>query len=181
MRPYNPPPHVSHDILYQDDSYIVLNKPAGLLSVPGRLPENKDSLASRVQQTLPEARIVHRLDMDTSGIIALALTAEAHRHLSKQFEQKTTKKTYVALIYGAPEHKAGCVDLPLRCDWPNRPLQMVDHELGKSAQTDYEIISQQENICRVLLHPITGRSHQLRVHMKELGTPIIGDPFYATE
>ncbi len=179
MRTYAPPAHTGLTILYHDDDFLVLDKPSGLLSVPGRVAENKDSLSSRVQLEYPEATIVHRLDMDTSGIMAMALNKEAHRAISRQFEFKETDKTYIAVVWGQLETDAGEVDLPMRCDWPNRPLQIVDFEQGKKALTKWKVLDREEDRSRVELTPITGRSHQLRVHMQSLGYPIMGDPFYA--
>ena len=179
MRAYAPPPHDELDILYIDDDFVVLNKPNGLLSVPGRLDEHKDSLSSRVQLEFPEATIVHRLDMDTSGIMAMARNKSAHVAISRQFEAKETEKSYTAVLFGVVRDDEGEVDLPMRCDWPNRPLQIVDFEQGKKAQTLWKVVERLEESTRVLLTPITGRSHQLRVHMQALGYPIMGDPFYA--
>ena len=147
--------------------------------------ENKDSLATRVQADFPEATIVHRLDMDTSGIMVMARNAEAHRHLSRQFELKETDKEYTAIVYGLMEEETGHVDLPMRCDWPNRPKQIVDFDQGKKAVTDWKSLCRETlpddmgEATRVALYPITGRSHQLRVHMQAIGHPILGDPFYA--
>lgn len=169
-------------ILYQDAHIIVVNKPSGLLSVPGRLPENKDSVLTRVQADFPAAESVHRLDMATSGILVVALTKAAERELKRQFRDREPQKTYVARIWGHPEKERGLVDLPLICDWPNRPKQKVCFETGKSAQTEWEVLSfDANNSTRVQLKPITGRSHQLRVHMLALGHPILGDRFYAHE
>ncbi len=169
------------EYLYDDDQLVVVNKPAGLLSVPGRGEDKQDCLWRRVQQTFPTARIVHRLDQATSGILVLALNAESHRHLSMQFQQRTTDKRYKAIVSGLLEQDEGRVELPLRCDWERRPLQMVDHEQGKPATTDwYCTLRDEENNCsHMTLIPITGRSHQLRVHMQALGHPILGDRFYA--
>lgn len=169
------------EYLYSDDSIVVVNKPAGLLSVPGRGEDKQDCLWRRVQQRFPTARIVHRLDQATSGLLILALKAETHRNLSIQFQQRIPTKRYQAIIAGIPEQGAGRVELPLRCDWDNRPRQMVDPVDGKPATTDWECVQSYDDRCRVLLHPITGRSHQLRVHMQALGHPIIGDRFYACE
>ncbi|MTI10559.1 RluA family pseudouridine synthase [Curvivirga aplysinae] len=181
MRAYSPPAHEGLTILYKDESYLVLDKPSGLLSVPGRAEENKDSLATRVQTEYPNATIVHRLDMDTSGIMVMALSKEAHRDISRQFEHKETDKSYTAIVWGLIEGKEGSVDLPMRCDWPNRPKQIVDHEQGKFALTHWKCLAHDEvnNTSRIALFPVTGRSHQLRVHMQALGHPILGDPFYA--
>jgi len=179
---YAPPLSPWLDIIYQDEAIIVLNKPNGLLSVPGRLPEHNDSIASRVCQQYPEANIVHRLDMATSGILLMALTKQAQSHISRQFQQRTTNKHYLARLEGIPTGDRGSVDLPMRCDWPNRPRQIIDFELGKSALTHWQIIAKDEvnNVATVKLKPVTGRTHQLRLHMQALGTAILGDEFYAS-
>lgn len=168
-------------IIYCDDRLLVLSKPSGLLSVPGKAEDNKDCLEARAKNKFETARIVHRLDMETSGILTFALDADAHRHLGLQFEKRKTKKSYIARIAGNPQEESGEINLPLRCDWPNRPKQMVDHELGKNAQTFWKIIDRENNAARVRLTPVTGRSHQLRVHMRELGHPILGDKLYAPD
>ncbi|GAA5216136.1 pseudouridine synthase [Corallincola platygyrae] len=178
---YHPPTFPAFELIYQDDALLVFNKPSGLLTVAGKAIEHRDSLAVRVQRVWPEARIVHRLDMATSGLIVIALGADNHRALSRQFETRATKKTYHALIWGHPEQSEGTVDLPLICDWPNRPKQMVDHERGKPSQTLWRVIGEGEKHSEVELTPITGRSHQLRVHMLSLGHPILGDRLYAHE
>lgn len=176
---YNPPqdPLV---ILHDDHEVLLVDKPSGLLSVPGKGPELTDCLIARVQAVFPMALLVHRLDRDTSGVMIFALTPHAQRHLGLQFEKRQTKKTYVARVWGKLAEKTGTVDLPLIVDWPNRPLQMVDHENGKQAVTDWRVIGTKDNETRVRLMPRTGRSHQLRVHMLALGHPILGDPFYAS-
>ncbi|MCV6606370.1 MAG: RluA family pseudouridine synthase [Porticoccaceae bacterium] len=166
-------------MLYQDDHLLVLNKPSGLLTVPGRLPEHRDSLALRVQQQYPSAQTVHRLDMDTSGIVVMALNRESHRHLSRQFQDRNTQKTYYAWVWGVVSEQKGSVDLPLICDWPNRPLQKVDHANGKPSLTHWRRLAVQTDRTLMELKPHTGRSHQLRVHMQALGHPILGDRFYA--
>jgi len=178
MSDYNPPMDPL-DILYEDAQLVAVNKPAGLLSVPGRGEHLADCLLSRVQAAFPDALLVHRLDRDTSGVIVFALTPHAQRNLSMQFETRVTKKTYVARLWGRLEPKTGTVDLPLIVDWPNRPRQMVCHDTGRPAVTDWKVVSYGENETRVRLFPKTGRSHQLRVHMLALGHPILGDPFYA--
>ncbi|ESQ76952.1 RluA family pseudouridine synthase [Asticcacaulis sp. YBE204] len=165
--------------LYEDDALLVFDKPAGLLSVPGRLPENKDSLAPRVQAIWPDALIVHRLDMATSGLIVMARGAEAHRTLSIAFAERRVHKRYVAVVAGQVRDEEGEVDLPLITDWPNRPKQMIDYTIGKPSLTRYRVIAREADRTRVELEPVTGRSHQLRVHMMALGHPIIGDVFYA--
>ncbi len=182
---YQPPAEMPQTI-YSDDQLVVFSKPSGLLSVPGTRPGRQDSLVSRAQTLFPTARIVHRLDMDTSGLIVMALNAEAHRNLSMQFEARNIGKLYHALVAGHPKETKGVVELPLFVDWPNRPKQMVDFENGKPAKTEYEVVEtyQREDgfkSARVALHPITGRSHQLRVHMLEIGHVILGDVFYATD
>lgn len=176
---YRPPMTPYLDIVYQDDDIVVLNKPSGLLTVPGRLAEHKDCLQNRVQKTLPTATIVHRLDMATSGIILMALNKPAHVEISRQFEKRQTQKSYIARVYGKVENQTGSVDQPLICDWPNRPKQKVDHQHGKKSLTHYRVLSYQENSTLVELTPVTGRSHQLRVHMLSLGHPILGDRLYA--
>lgn len=180
MEPYNPPLEPWLHILYQDAHIMVVNKPSGLLSVPGRLDEHKDSVMTRIQRDYPEAESVHRLDMATSGVIVVALTKAAERELKRQFREREPAKTYVARVWGHPAQEKGMVDLPLICDWPNRPKQKVCFDTGKSAQTDYQVVEYgEDNSARVALKPITGRSHQLRVHMLALGHPILGDGFYA--
>ncbi|MDM3871578.1 RluA family pseudouridine synthase [Porticoccus sp. W117] len=173
------PPQNPLDIVHVDDHLIVLNKPCGLLTVPGRLPEHRDSLALRVQQQYSGALVVHRLDMDTSGIVVMALNQQSHRHLSRQFQDRHTQKAYYAWVWGEVAEHRGSVDLPLICDWPNRPLQKVDHENGKPSLTHWQRLAVRQ-VCTLLeLQPHTGRSHQLRVHMQAIGHPILGDRFYA--
>lgn len=168
------------NIIYQDQHIIVVNKPSGLLSVPGRAPENHDSVLARVQAEFPAAQSVHRLDMATSGVIVVALTKAAERELKRQFREREPEKCYIARVWGHIELDEGLVDLPLICDWPNRPLQKVCFTTGKAAQTHYQVLSRDaDGSTRVKLTPITGRSHQLRVHMLALGHPILGDGFYA--
>lgn len=175
---YNPPtdPLV---ILHEDHEVILVDKPSGLLSVPGKGEHLGDCLISRVQAAFPTALLVHRLDRDTSGVMIFALTPHAQRHLGLQFEKRQTKKTYVARVWGQVAEKEGTVDLPLIVDWPNRPKQMVDHDNGKPAVTDWRVVKRSEAETRLRLMPKTGRSHQLRVHMQAIGHPILGDPFYA--
>lgn len=178
---YSPPTSPWLTVLYQDNDLIILDKAAGLLSVPGRAPEHKDSLALRVQRALPTATIVHRLDMATSGLMVMALNKEAHRSLSRQFQERETHKIYYAKVLGIPKEQQGEIKLPLRCDWPNRPRQMVDHEQGKAAHTHWQVESCANGNAMIRLRPITGRSHQLRVHMQSLGHAILGDQLYASE
>ncbi|WP_407494036.1 RluA family pseudouridine synthase [Pseudooceanicola sp. MF1-13] len=174
------PPDTPLEVIHEDHELLLVDKPSGLLSVPGKGEHLADCLLTRVQEVFPTALLVHRLDRDTSGIMVFALTPHAQRHLGLQFEHRRTKKTYVARVAGKLEPKTGTVDLPLIVDWPNRPLQMVDHENGKPAQTDWRVQRYKDDETRVRLMPRTGRSHQLRVHMLALGHPILGDPFYAT-
>jgi len=173
------PPDVPLQVLHDDAEMLVVDKPAGLLSVPGKGPELADCLMARVLAAWPQALLVHRLDRDTSGVMVFGLTPHAQRFLSKQFELRAAKKTYVARVWGRMTPKTGRVDLPLIVDWPNRPRQHVDHENGKAAVTDWRVLKDTEAESRVRLMPKTGRSHQLRVHMLALGHPILGDPFYA--
>jgi tRNA pseudouridine32 synthase/23S rRNA pseudouridine746 synthase len=173
------PPSGPLDILYDDHALLAVNKPAGLLSVPGRGAHLADCLITRIQATFPTALLVHRLDRDTSGVMVFALTPHAQRALGLQFEKRQTRKTYVARVWGQVTEKAGTVDLPLIVDWPNRPLQKVCHDTGKPAVTDWRLLRSTATESRLRLMPRTGRSHQLRVHMQALGHPILGDPFYA--
>ena len=174
------PPNTPLDVLHADHELLVVNKPAGLLSVPGKGPHLADCLLSRVQAAFPTALLVHRLDRDTSGVMVFALTPHAQRHLGLQFEKRQVKKTYLARLWAHLEPRSGTVDLPLIVDWPNRPRQMVCHDTGKPAQTEWKVLRHEGNETRVRFFPRTGRSHQLRVHALALGHPILGDPFYAT-
>lgn len=176
---YNPPLDPYLSIIFQDDDLLIVNKPSELLTVPGKDPKHADCLIARVNRVFPTAKIVHRLDMATSGIICLAMHKAAHRNLSMQFQERQTAKRYIARVYGKLEPLTGSVDLPLICDWPNRPKQMVDHDNGKPSLTHYSVIEYEEHATRVELTPITGRSHQLRVHMLSLGHPILADRLYA--
>lgn len=158
---------------------LAVDKPHGLLSVPGKGPAGEDCLVRRVQTEYPDALIVHRLDMATSGVMVMARGAEAHRTLSMAFADRRTEKAYVAVVTGKLTEDAGEINLPLITDWPNRPKQMVDHAIGKPSLTRYRVLSRGEGTTRVALEPVTGRSHQLRVHMLALGHPIVGDALYA--
>lgn len=173
------PPQDPLVILHDDHEVLLVEKPSGLLSVPGKGPALADCLLTRVQAAFPMALLVHRLDRDTSGVMIFALTPHAQRHLGLQFEKRQTRKTYVARVAGLMPEKTGTVDLPLIVDWPHRPRQMVDHANGKQALTDWRVMRASEAETRVRLMPRTGRSHQLRVHMLAIGHPILGDPFYA--
>lgn len=173
------PPDTPLDVLHEDHELLVVNKPEGLLSVPGKGADLADCLLSRLQAAYPQVLLVHRLDRDTSGVMVFALTPHAQRHLGLQFEKRQAKKTYVARVSGRLEPVTGTVDLPLIVDWHNRPLQKVDHDSGKPALTKWRVSKATDTESRVKLYPQTGRSHQLRVHMKTLGHPILGDPLYS--
>ncbi|QDF68160.1 bifunctional tRNA pseudouridine(32) synthase/23S rRNA pseudouridine(746) synthase RluA [Shewanella sp. SNU WT4] len=176
---YCPPTDPWLSQVHCDKDIIVIDKPSGLLSVPGRALAHKDSVYSRVLAEHPNAQVVHRLDMATSGIIVLALRRSAEIELKRQFHDRETHKIYYARVAGHVKQAQGSVDYPLICDWPNRPKQMVDHKIGKPSLTHYEVISYGKRSTLVKLTPITGRSHQLRVHMMAIGHPILGDNFYA--
>ena len=178
--PYTPP-QGEIPVLHEDSDLLIVDKPEGLLSVPGKGEGLEDCLLSRLERAFPTVRLVHRLDRDTSGVMVFALTAHAQKHLNQQFEARKVKKTYVALLAGQLEPAEGTVDLPLIVDWPNRPRQMVCHETGKPSLTDYKVLKSSDEETRVRLFPHTGRSHQLRVHMLSLGHPILGDELYAPE
>lgn len=174
------PPDTPLDVVYQDAQIIVVHKPAGLLSVPGKLAGRADCMISRLQSAYWDALLVHRLDCDTSGLMIFARTKIAQGFLGQEFEKRRAAKTYVARVWGHLDGDSGQVDLPLATDWPNRPRQQVDFENGRAAQTDWQVVGRDAISTRVHLHPLTGRSHQLRVHMMALGHPILGDPIYAT-
>lgn len=182
---YCPPTKPWLSVIFQDEHIIVVNKPSGLLSVAGKAPEHQDSIMTRIQQNHPAAESVHRLDMSTSGVMVVALTKSAERELKRQFREREPKKYYIARVWGEMEQESGLIDFPLICDWVNRPKQKVCYETGKSAQTYYQVlaVNQAEGhlVTRVKLMPITGRSHQLRVHLATLDHPILGDKFYAHE
>ena len=165
-----------------DDTFVIVNKPSGLLSVPGRGPDKQDCLSARMQAEFADALVVHRLDMETSGLMVFARGIDAQRALSRAFEQRAISKYYEAVTCGLITSDAGTVDLPLICDWPNRPRQIVDHTIGKPAMTLFTVLARDtvSQRTRVALTPITGRSHQLRVHLAALGHPIVGDSLYAT-
>lgn len=175
---YNPP-DVPLRIVYQDRAIIVADKPAGLLSVPGKLEGREDCLETRLRHAFPGTLLVHRLDCDTSGVMIFARNKVAQGFLGQQFEQRHAKKTYIARVLGSLEPADGRVDLPIGVDWPNRPRQMVDALNGRAAITDWIVINRADTETRVRLLPLTGRSHQLRVHMLSLGHPILGDPIYS--
>lgn len=168
-------------VRHVDASLVVLDKPSGLLSVPGRGPDKADCLAVRAQARYPDALVVHRLDMDTSGLMVMARGVAMQRMFSQAFATRTVFKRYVAVVAGrlaAPAEDWGLVDLPLICDWPNRPRQIVDPVRGKPSVTRWRVLGHEGATTRVELEPVTGRSHQLRVHLAALGHPILGDPLY---
>ncbi|MGM0585819.1 MAG: pseudouridine synthase [Pseudomonadota bacterium] len=181
-RPYAPPPGPLR-VMHADAHLLVIDKPAGLLSVPGRAAHLADCVEARAQAEFPGARIVHRLDMDTSGVMVLARTPGAQRHLGLQFERRHASKTYLARVAGLPGAEAGEIDLPLMTDWPERPRQKPDPR-GHPALTRWELLAREPDApprgaARLRLRPHTGRSHQLRVHLLAIGLPILGDALYA--
>ena len=165
---------------------LVLNKPGGLLSVPGRGPDKQDCLSARAQRLYPDALIVHRLDMQTSGLLAMARGIDAQRAINRAFEQRQVHKRYQAVVDGVARVPGGVewgvIDLPLELDWPNRPKHIVDHVNGRPSVTRWRVISPdpERGGTRLELEPVTGRSHQLRVHLQAIGHPILGDDLYAS-
>ena len=184
------------DVVYADDAIIVLNKPSGLLAVPGRGPEKQDCLSSRVQRHYGDALVVHRLDMATSGLMVMARGATMQRILNDAFAKRAVHKRYVAVVWGrigtatpmsnatdTPELSWQMIDLPILVDWPNRPLRKIDVQHGQPSQTRWRCVkfNEAEGTTRVELEPITGRSHQLRIHLQAMGHPILGDALYAPQ
>ena len=183
---YAPPPDLGLEIVHVEPAFVVLVKPPGLLSEPGRGPDKRDSLLIRARAVYPDARIVHRLDMMTSGVIVLARETLAHAVLSEAFREREVDKRYEALVHGRPASDEGEVDLPLTVVWPNRPRQVVCHATGKLSLTRYRVLGATHvdgvgTLTRIALAPVTGRTHQLRVHLAALDCPIAGDPFYGRE
>ncbi len=166
-----------------DDFLLVVDKVSGLLSVPGRGEHKRDSVVVRVQQRYPEALVVHRLDMETSGVLLLARSRKMQRELSLLFQQRKIEKRYLALVTGKLPKYSGTIDKPLAADWPRRPRQKVDFTHGKPSITHYKVLQyhRNDNTSRLELRPITGRSHQLRVHLQSIGHPIVGDKLYAND
>ena len=179
MKPFvYEPPKTPLDILYIDDDVLVVNKPSGLLTVPGKELKHHDSLELRVKIEYPNSFLIHRLDMDTSGVIIFALSKSTQRSLNLQFEKRIVKKLYEARCFGNIKEDNGFIDLPRIVDWPNRPLQKIEAKEGKSALTHWQVLDREGDVTRVALMPETGRTHQLRVHMMSLGHTILGDRFY---
>jgi tRNA pseudouridine32 synthase / 23S rRNA pseudouridine746 synthase len=177
---YQPPPDAGLQIVYQDEHFIAIDKPAGLLSVPGRGADLQDCALHRVQQRFPHALLVHRLDEATSGLLLFALSPVIQKALGAAFETRQVQKTYQAWVHGADMPESGVIDAPIAVDWPNRPLRKIDGTAGQSAITHFELLSKDErsaqSLCR--LEPQTGRTHQLRVHLQHIGHPIVGDRLY---
>jgi len=178
---HTPPEYLPHGIpvIYHDDYLVVLDKPSGLLSVKGIGPDKIDCLAVRVASAIEGARIVHRLDMDTSGVLVMARDADTHRELSRQFQDREVEKVYIAEVGGVVDDERGLIDIPIRKDMEHPPMQCVDFEQGKPSQTHWKVAERKENSTLLELRPTTGRSHQLRIHLREIGYPILGDELYA--
>lgn len=176
---YFPPTDPYLNVLFVDDDILVVDKQSGLLSVPGKDPSLWDCIEYRARQQWPTAGMCHRLDKDTSGVLVMALNKRAHGRIGSQFEHRQTTKSYVARVSGVIAEDRGVIDLPLATDWENKPRQRVDFDNGRHAKTEWEVIEREANATRVKLVPLTGRTHQLRVHMKALGHVILGDAFYA--
>lgn len=176
---YKPPVDSPLDIIYQDEFLLIVDKPSGLLSVPGRGEDKYDSLIVRLKREYPNALIVHRLDMSTSGLMIIALSKKSERALSILFQKRKVHKKYIAIVEGKVKPTSGAINLPLITDWPNRPKQKVDYKTGKQALTHYRVLEHNESSTRLQLTPFTGRTHQLRVHVKELGHTILGDELYS--
>lgn len=166
-------------MIHADDEVLVVSKPHGLLSVPGKGAHLADSLLTRLKEVFPATLLVHRLDRDTSGVMVFALVPHAQRHLGLQFEKRQVRKAYVARVHGHVPGSVGTIDLPLAADWLNRPRQMVDLRYGRPAVTKWEVLQACTDESRLMLFPRTGRSHQLRIHCQAIGHPILGDPLYA--
>lgn len=174
------------DVIHVDDTLLVLNKPAGLLCVPGRGADKQDCLSTRVQAQYPDTLVVHRLDMATSGLVVMARSLPHQRSLSEAFATRQVHKRYVAVVAGVMQAQGDdwqTIDLPLMPDWPRRPMQKVDHADGKPSVTRWRVLAtdHQPHQTRVELEPVTGRTHQLRVHLAAIGHPILGDALYAPE
>ncbi len=169
------------NIIYQDEHLIAVDKPEGLLSVPGLGEANQDCVATRLLEINPEVKVVHRLDCYTSGIMILAVGIEAQRNLSRQFHDRKINKQYIAVVHGVLNEQQGTIDIPMRGDPDDRPRQIVDYQQGKSSTTHWTVISVENNRTRLLLKPVTGRTHQLRIHCKAIGHTIVGDGLYGDD
>jgi tRNA pseudouridine32 synthase/23S rRNA pseudouridine746 synthase len=167
------------DTVYADEHLLVFNKPSGLLSVPGRGADKQDCLSARAQQVYPDALVVHRLDMSTSGLMLMARGPDIQRLLNAAFSNRRVDKRYTAVVAGCPSEDQGQIDLPILVDWPNRPLRKIDWEHGQASCTRWRVLETGEGRTRLALEPVTGRSHQLRVHLAAIGHPILGDALYA--
>lgn len=178
MQDYTPPANLGLELIYCDESLLVVSKPAGLLAVPGRGESKQDCLSTRIAREFPDALVVHRLDMATSGLLVFARGIEMQRTLSQMFRERGVIKRYVAIVAGTPDPATGNVNLPIATDWPNRPRRKIDAELGKASLTNYRVLAQNTDSARVELEPVTGRTHQLRIHMMAIGHTIIGDSLY---
>lgn len=180
---YRPPPDRGLDIVHVDEHLLVVDKPSGLLSVPGRGERMADCLAARVQRKFADALVVHRLDMDTSGLVLMARGPAMQRLLSGLFMARQVDKRYIAVVHGLVALDESTIDLPLATDWPRRPRQMVDHQRGKPSLTRYRVMSRDATSARsrLELEPVTGRSHQLRVHLMAIGHAMVGDPLYGPD
>jgi tRNA pseudouridine32 synthase/23S rRNA pseudouridine746 synthase len=187
-------PATDLELIYQDESLLVADKPTGLLAVPGRGADKQDCLSVRIQKEFPDALVIHRLDMATSGLMLFARGVEMQRELSRMFREREVNKRYIALVQGRVEPPSGEVDLPIAADWPNRPLRKINVDTGKPSLTRYRVLEYDDaadptsscdastelisGASRVELEPVTGRTHQLRVHMAAIGHPILGDSLY---
>ena len=180
LTPYNPPAADKLETVFFDEDIIIANKPSGLLSVPGRGPEKSVCAVSILSERHSEVFTIHRLDMDTSGIMVFARHKPAQSRLSRAFQDRRVEKTYRAIVHGKPHPPTGVIDLPIAALSKQRPLRHID-ENGREAVTAYETLDEIEDKALLKLHPKTGRSHQLRLHLKAIGTPIIGDRFYGHE
>ena len=173
--------HSDDDLLihYRDAYLLVLEKPSGLLSVPGRGPDLQDCLSSRIQTRFPTARVVHRLDRDTSGLMIMALDKASQRNISLQFEERKVRKVYECIVQGTPEQHSGCIILPIGRDLTRPPRYKIDHENGRFSETSWSVLKNHDNTTRLQIEPLTGRSHQIRLHLATIDHPILGDSLYA--